>query len=332
MAIFVYTNNASSLLASGITNSQTTLTVTATQGALFPVISAGQQAAIVVEDVNGNIEIMYATGRTSDTLTVVRGEEGTTALAFASGSRVEMRITTGVLQQLLQKTGGDTLSGTTTVSGVIQLGSGGSIQGGEFTGAVRSGPGVTVGQILVGGTTATQNGSTILTSANIGANMPAGSAVVVTNMIVGWAGLSSAIPAGWHLCDGTNGTTDLRDQFIVGGGGALPVSGNYSMATNAASAGTPTLNAVTLAIGNLPAHNHGNVIYAGSAGQVVGPPGTAAGADYFFGGSGGGTAINWNTGNTGSDTAFTPTAVALPGHTHTITDPPYVAVFMIMKL
>ncbi|HQZ60518.1 MAG TPA: hypothetical protein PLQ39_12655, partial [Acinetobacter sp.] len=24
------------------------------------------------------------------------------------------------------------------------------------------------------------------------------------------------IPSGWNLCDGTNGTPDLRDKFIVG--------------------------------------------------------------------------------------------------------------------
>lgn len=31
-----------------------------------------------------------------------------------------------------------------------------------------------------------------------------------------WSGLLSAIPSGWHLCDGTNGTPDLRSRFIKG--------------------------------------------------------------------------------------------------------------------
>ena len=30
-----------------------------------------------------------------------------------------------------------------------------------------------------------------------------------------WSGTIATIPAGWQLCDGTNGTPDLRDRFIV---------------------------------------------------------------------------------------------------------------------
>src|SRR5271166_4012028 len=111
--LFLFTDNATSLLASGITNVQTTLTVTATQGAYFPSPSAGQQFAVTIEDSAGNQEVAYCTGRTSDTLTIVRGAEtipsqiGGPALAFASGSRVEMRCTSGMMAALLQKNGGD---------------------------------------------------------------------------------------------------------------------------------------------------------------------------------------------------------------------------------
>lgn len=31
-----------------------------------------------------------------------------------------------------------------------------------------------------------------------------------------WAGLQSNIPSGWHECDGTNGTFDLRNQYLRG--------------------------------------------------------------------------------------------------------------------
>jgi len=37
-----------------------------------------------------------------------------------------------------------------------------------------------------------------------------------TGVIVMWSGLIRDIPAGWSLCDGTLGTPDLRDRFIVG--------------------------------------------------------------------------------------------------------------------
>jgi len=33
----------------------------------------------------------------------------------------------------------------------------------------------------------------------------------------------AAIPAGWHLCDGTNGTDDLRDKMIICAGNSYNV-------------------------------------------------------------------------------------------------------------
>lgn len=37
-------------------------------------------------------------------------------------------------------------------------------------------------------------------------------------VIVMWAGNLKAIPTGWSLCDGRNGTPDLRDRFVMGVG------------------------------------------------------------------------------------------------------------------
>lgn len=36
--------------------------------------------------------------------------------------------------------------------------------------------------------------------------------------IVIWSGTKDNIPSGWQLCDGTNGTPDLRDKFVLGAG------------------------------------------------------------------------------------------------------------------
>lgn len=35
-----------------------------------------------------------------------------------------------------------------------------------------------------------------------------------------WSGPIALIPAGWALCDGTAGTPDLRDRFVIGAGGS----------------------------------------------------------------------------------------------------------------
>ncbi len=41
-------------------------------------------------------------------------------------------------------------------------------------------------------------------------------APILNNTIVMWSGTIATIPDGWVLCDGNNGTPDLRDKFVVG--------------------------------------------------------------------------------------------------------------------
>ncbi|MCS7227923.1 MAG: phage tail protein, partial [Endomicrobia bacterium] len=43
--------------------------------------------------------------------------------------------------------------------------------------------------------------------------------MVPRGAIIMWSGSAASIPAGWALCDGTNGTPDLRDKFIIAAGG-----------------------------------------------------------------------------------------------------------------
>ena len=55
-----------------------------------------------------------------------------------------------------------------------------------------------------------------------------------------WYGEASAVPEGWAICDGTQGTPDLRDSFIIGAGGkyALDARGGAESATPDVSTGT----------------------------------------------------------------------------------------------
>lgn len=41
---------------------------------------------------------------------------------------------------------------------------------------------------------------------------------VPKGVILIWSGAVVDIPAGWIICDGTNGTPDLRDRFVIGAG------------------------------------------------------------------------------------------------------------------
>ena len=42
-------------------------------------------------------------------------------------------------------------------------------------------------------------------------------------MIVMWSGSIASIPTGWQLCNGSSGTSDLRDKFIIGAGNTYAV-------------------------------------------------------------------------------------------------------------
>ena len=47
-----------------------------------------------------------------------------------------------------------------------------------------------------------------------------------------WSGAIVDIPAGWYLCDGTNGTPDLRDRFVLCCSGTNPPGTTGGSATH----------------------------------------------------------------------------------------------------
>lgn len=52
----------------------------------------------------------------------------------------------------------------------------------------------------------------------------------MTGIICLWSGAVVDIPEGWHLCDGTEDTPDLRNKFVIGAGDAY-IPGD-SLSTN----------------------------------------------------------------------------------------------------
>jgi len=51
-------------------------------------------------------------------------------------------------------------------------------------------------------------------------------------IITAWSGAIGNIPPGWHLCDGTAGTPDLRDRFIPAAGPTFSVGESGGAATH----------------------------------------------------------------------------------------------------
>ena len=51
----------------------------------------------------------------------------------------------------------------------------------------------------------------------------AATAAIPSGTIIIWSGAINAIPSGYYLCNGSNGTPDLRDKFVVGAGNSYAV-------------------------------------------------------------------------------------------------------------
>lgn len=96
----LYSNNASSKLSASITNSTTSFSVTAGTGALFPSITGSDFFYATLVDASNNIEIVKVTARSTDTFTVARAQDGTSARAWSANDTVELRITKAMLDQL----------------------------------------------------------------------------------------------------------------------------------------------------------------------------------------------------------------------------------------
>lgn len=97
--------------------------------------------------------------------------------------------------------------------------------------------------------------SSNITATNVAGPVPKGG-------IIMWSGSIASIPTGWALCDGANGTPDLRERFVVGAAVVdnLAVNGlPYSVFQN----GGEATHALTTA--ELPAHNHSVSIGSGGA-------------------------------------------------------------------
>jgi len=120
-------------------------------------------------------------------------------------------------------------------------------------------------------------------------------AALVSGMILMWSGAVEAIPVGWVLCDGANGTPDLTDKFILGAGGAAAVGD------------TGGQDSVTLVEGNLPAHTHSISADGDHSGHDTGTVEVQSGSGTFVNtgdSSPGDHSHTGSTGSVGSATAF----------------------------
>jgi hypothetical protein len=86
--------------------------------------------------------------------------------------------------------------------------------------------------------------------------------IVPIGGIIMWSGSIVSIPTHWVICNGSNGTPDLRDRFVIGAGNS------YAVAASGGSATKNLAHTHTMAFGcgNESSHIH----YAGN-GYVTSP-------------------------------------------------------------
>ena len=101
MANMLFTNNAATTLASSISSTATSLTVASGTGSLFPNPTGTQYFYCTLQATTGStIEIIKVTARSSDTFTIIRGQDGTGGSSFTAGDKVELRIVAATMNDL----------------------------------------------------------------------------------------------------------------------------------------------------------------------------------------------------------------------------------------
>jgi|LauGreDrversion4_2_1035121.scaffolds.fasta_scaffold321180_1 hypothetical protein len=156
--------------------------------------------------------------------------------------------------------------------------------------------------------------------------------------IIMWSGSIATIPTGWALCNGTNGTPDLRERFIVGAGGVNttnPVSGSTGAYVAATSFGgsnssthTHNIDPPSTSSSTDGAHTHtGNT---GSSGSNIQKTTTCCGLDWVARDN---HSHSFTT-DSGGDHSHTVDISSFNSGAASITDnrPPYYALAFIMKL
>jgi hypothetical protein len=97
----IFSNYASSYLASSVSDTDTSLLLAPLSGGVFRAPAANEFELLVLTD-GTNWEVVKCTGRVNDTLTVVRGFEGT-ARAWENGTFVKSVVTRATMENMLQK-------------------------------------------------------------------------------------------------------------------------------------------------------------------------------------------------------------------------------------
>jgi hypothetical protein len=308
-------NNLGTIIEQGITGVQSIAMINAnyTLSNFNGVSDEARNAVLVVTGSNSAVRQIICP-LVNKTYIVTNNTTGGFAITIGGSTGSTVSIPNGVTAQVYcdginffssqtGSAGNFAISGNLTVSGTTALS--GALTGttGVFSGAISSvSPaftGVPTAPTAAAGTNTTQ----IATTAFVQTVIPSG-------VIVMWSGSIATIPSGWLLCNGSSGTPDLRDRFVVGAGTT------YAVAATGGSANATLVSHTHTATVTDPGHLHTAVVtFPGGPNQLA-----PSGQSFNAGGS--------------TATAVTGITVANSTEGSSATNanlPPYYALAYIMK-
>ena len=150
-----FSNLASTTLASGVSSSTTSISVTSATS--FPTLGSGDYFYASI-GIGSASEVVKVTSISGTTFTAVRGQDSTTAISHSSGAEIALRVVAATLEDLRDATDNDTtysagtgvsLSGTTF--SLTDTNSKLNLSGGTLTGGLSGTTGSFSGKVIMGG-------------------------------------------------------------------------------------------------------------------------------------------------------------------------------------